>query len=895
MSLSDARTDPLARARARAEAHSPFLRGLIRREDDLLARMDDQGFDSALETALARLDPADPSPSLRQARAGVALTVALADLSGAWPLEQVTTALTRFADTALDFAIQAAFADRGHTPRGLAALALGKMGSHELNYSSDIDLIFLHDPDSLPRRDDEDPTEAAVRLVRRIVTLLSERTADGYALRVDLRLRPDPDSTPSSLPVGAAEHYYQSQALAWERSAFIRARAAAGDLALGRSFLAAIQPFIWRRSLDYSALAEIREVSHQIRDHFDEVQALGPGFDLKRGRGGIRECEFYAQVHQMIFGGRDPSLRPGATLDALAALAAAGRIPEPDARLLADAYRHHRTLEHRIQMVADQQTHAIPRLAPERAQVAGLMGAASWRAVESDLAPRLKAVARLYDRLLETGEGQRGPRLPQDSASIQAWAGAARIKDPQLLANLTEGWRSGRPRSLRAPEAARAFEQVIPPLLQSIATGRTGREALLRLDQLITALPSGVQFWRLLAAHPALLKVVGRLLTTTPLLADALARRPSLLDVLLEPASPLPDIAAASAELENLCRGLDGEQLLDRVRIWTAERRFALGVQLIDGTVTPADASRELSLMAEAAVTLLARTTTAEFTARHGEIPGGRLLPLALGRFGGGQLTAQSDLDLVFLFTGSYEALSTGTPPLSASAWFNRLVPRLVAALTVPTAAGPLYEVDTRLRPSGADGLLAVSLDSFIRYQQSDAGIWEQMALTRARPIACEASDAALAQAAIDSLVATPRDAGHVRREAAEMRRHMARHKPQAGPFDVKLMKGGLVDIEFIVATRALLAGAPVPADLEAAAALHAPELVEPARLMNAILVMLRLIQPHDAAAAPDAAAGALLARACGKPGLASLKADLSQARGTVTRLWAETFPKGDT
>jgi glutamate-ammonia-ligase adenylyltransferase len=893
MTFADAKVRSLSDARTRAEAHSPFLRGLIRHEVELMAQMEVEGFAAALEAALARLDTEDPAPSLRQSRSGVALTVALADLSGAWPLEKVTTALTRFADTALDFAIHAAFADRGHSPQGLAALALGKMGSLELNYSSDIDLIFLHDPETLPRRDGEDPTEAAVRLVRRVVALLSERTADGYALRVDLRLRPDPDSTPSSLPIGAAEHYYQSQALAWERSAFIRARAAAGDLSLGRSFLAAVQPFIWRRSLDYSALAEIREVSHQIRDHFADGQALGPGFDLKRGRGGIRECEFYAQVHQMIFGGRDSSLRPGATMDALAALADAGRINPDDARLLAEAYRHYRTLEHRIQMVADQQTHAIPRLAADRAQVAGLMGAPNWRAVEAELAPRIKAVARLYDRLLGTGEGPRGPRLPQGTDSIVGWATKARVRDPLLLATLTDSWRSGRPRSLRAPESQRAFEQVIPLLVQQVGTGRTGREALLRLDQLIAALPSGVQFWRLLAAHPALLKVVARLLTATPLLADALARRPSLLDVLLEPASPLPDIATASAELDSVCRNLEGEQLLDRVRIWTAERRFALGVQLLDGTISPADASRELSLMAEAAVALLARTTIAEFTARHGEIPGGRLIPLALGRFGGGQLTAQSDLDLVFLFTGSYETLSTSTPPLSASAWFNRLVPRLVAALTVPTAAGTLYEVDTRLRPSGADGLPAVSLDSFVHYQQAEAGVWEQMALTRARPIGCAAGDAALAQAGIDSLVSAPRNEAHVRREAAEMRRHMARHKPQAGPFDVKLMKGGLVDIEFIVAVRALLAGRPVPANLEQAAAIHAPELVEPARLMNAILVMLRLIQPHDAAAAPDAAAGALLARACGKSGLASLKADLSQARGTVTRLWTETF-QGD-
>lgn len=881
-------------ALANAEANSPFLRGLIRREPELIAEMHAGGFDAAIASSTARLDPGNPAQTVREARGGIALTVALADLAGAWPLEQVTAALTGFADAALDFAIAAAFAERGHKPAGLAALALGKMGSFELNYSSDIDLIFLHDPETLPRREGEDPTEAAVRLVRRVVVLLSERTADGYALRVDLRLRPDPDSTPSSLPVGAAEHYYQSQALAWERSAFIRSRAAAGDVALGRRFLADIQPFIWRRSLDYSALAEIREVSHRIRDHFEAGQKLGPGYDLKRGRGGIREIEFYAQVHQMIFGGRDPSLRVGATLDALKALAAAGKINAGEAEMLAEAYRYHRTLEHRIQMRADQQTHAVPKLAAERAQVAALAGAPNWKAVEAELAPRIKSVGRLYDQLLEAGGEGRGPRIPHGMAAAEQWAAKARVKDPQLLATLLEGWRSGRPRSLRAPEAQTAFEAVIPGLVQKLDTSRTGREALLRLDQLIQALPSGVQFWRLLAAHPALVGVLGRLLTATPLLADALARRPSLLDVLLEPASPLPDIAAANSELRNLCRGLEGEQLLDRVRLWTAERRFLLGVQLLDGSATPEVASHELSLMAEAAVGLLAETVTREFTARHGDIPGGRLVPLALGRFGGSQLTTQSDLDLVLLFTGSFETQSTGTPPLSASAWFNRLGTRLIGALTVPTAAGSLYEVDTRLRPSGNDGLLVVSLDSFVRYQQQDAGVWELMALTRARPIACTAEDATAARAAIDSIVSAPRDPAFVRREALDMRRHIAKHKPPAGPFDVKLMKGGLVDIEFIIQTRALTAGRPVPPNLMEAAEMLAPELADPARLMMAMLVMLRLVQPHDASAAPDAAAGAVIARACGKASLASLKADLKTARAIVAQSWADTFARSE-
>jgi glutamate-ammonia-ligase adenylyltransferase len=877
---------------ARAQAHSSFLRGLLRREGELVATIADAGLEAALRASEGRLDAAAPAASLRAARSGVALAVALADLAGAWSLEQVTAALAGFADRALAFAIEAAFAERGQPPGGLVALALGKLGSRELNYSSDVDLIFLHDPERLARRAGDDPTEAAVRLVRRVVALLAERTGDGYAFRVDLRLRPDPTSTPASLPLGAALHYYQSEALAWERSAFIRARAAAGDIAMGAAFLASIDPFIWRRSLDYSALAEIGEMSQSIRDHFGEVEKLGPGFDLKRGRGGIREVEFFAQVHQLIFGGRDPSLRAGATLDALSALAAAGRIPEADAAMLADAYRTLRTVEHRIQMVEDEQTHAVPKLAAERARVAGLIGVPGWKAVEAKLQPHLKAVAKAYDRLLESGGDRRGPRLPRTRADLEKWGASAKLRDPALLGTLVEGWRSGRPRSLRAPPALSAFEAVIPRLVQKVGTGRTGREALLRLDRLIAALPSGVQFWRLLAAHPPLADVVARLLTSTPLLADALARRPSLIDVLLEPAAPPIGLAAAEAELGAVTRGLAGEALLDRVRLWTAERRFQLGVQLLDGKLSPGAASRQLALMAESTVGLLAGAVTADFAARHGEVPGGRLLPLALGRFGGGQLTAQSDLDLVLLFTGSHEARSTGTPSQSASAWFNRLGPRLIAALTVPTAAGPLYDVDTRLRPSGNDGLLVVSLDSFAAYQAREAGILELLALTRARPVGADPADALLAQATIDRLVALPRDAASVAAQALDMRRHMARHKPPAGPFDVKLMKGGLVDIEYILGVRALTSGRAVPADLEAAARLLAPELEAPARLMMAMLVMLRLVQPHDAAAAPDAVAGALIARACGKSGLAALRTDLAQARRIVAASWAETFAK---
>ncbi|WP_448578219.1 bifunctional [glutamine synthetase] adenylyltransferase/[glutamine synthetase]-adenylyl-L-tyrosine phosphorylase [Thermaurantiacus sp.] len=886
-------------ARARAEAHAPYLRGLLRREaDGILPLLDTDepraALHLALATALARHDPEAPAASLRAAKAGVALTVALADLAGLWPLEEVTLALSRAADSAIQCALDAAFAERGIPEgerRGLAVLGLGKLGSHELNYSSDVDLIVLHDPTTLPHRAQDDVDEAAVRLVRRMATLLSERTAEGYAWRVDLRLRPDPDSTPPSLRLAAAEAYYQSEALAWERAAFIRARTVAGDRGLGDGLLATLTPFLWRRSLDYSALAEIREVSARIRDHFGEVEAFGPGFDLKRGRGGIREVEFFAQTHQLIFGGREPALRAPATLDALKALAAEGRISAADADTLSAAYRHLRTLEHRLQMVADQQTHIIPRQAAERKAVAGLMGAPAWQDVARMTEPHLKRVGRIYDRLLESAEGKKlAERVPAEREAAIRWARAAGLADVELFAASLAVWRSGRPRSLRRPEAMAAFETVLPALAKAIGRGPDGRARLLRFDEFVQALPSGVQFWRLLVAHPPLAGLLASILATTPMLADSLARRPELIDVVIDPPPPLATLGEALAELGRPQPDEPLEPLLDRVRRWTAERRFRIGLDLLEGRRPPLDAARELSLMAEAGLVRLQAAVTHAFEARHGRVPEGELLVLALGRFGGQALTPQSDLDLVLLFTGDFRRQSDGPQPLSASTYFNRLGQRLLGALSAPTAEGPLYQVDTRLRPSGNQGLLVVSLDSFEAYQRDEAEIWETLALTRARPVSGSAHAQRLADAALERLLTCQRPPDTVLREAVDMRRMMDQHKPAGGPWDVKLMKGGLVDLEFLVAARALVAGTRVPPDLDAACGQLAPALRAAHAFLMGLLVILRLILPADRTAAPDRASLALLARACGKKNRNELRAELDEARKAVLQAWEETF-----
>ncbi|MET0269245.1 MAG: DUF294 nucleotidyltransferase-like domain-containing protein, partial [Sphingomonas sp.] len=353
----------IAGAIARATAHAPFLRRVIEQRPGLVARIETGDFAGALAEAREPADTPDAvARALRRERQALALVVAIGDLSGAMPFETVVMLLSDFADRALDLAIRTAIAERAPDaePTGFAALALGKHGSRELNYSSDIDPILIFDPETLPRRQRDEPVEAAVRIARRVVSLLQDRTGDGYVLRVDLRLRPSPEASPLALPVDAALAYYESSALPWERAAFIRARAAAGDIALGQRFLDAVKPFVWRRALDYGAVKEVRGISRRIRDHAAQGQRLGPGFDMKKGRGGIREVEFFAQIHQLIHGGREPALRAPATLDALAALAAADRIDLETAARLGDTYRLLRTVEHRLQMVDDRQTHRLP-------------------------------------------------------------------------------------------------------------------------------------------------------------------------------------------------------------------------------------------------------------------------------------------------------------------------------------------------------------------------------------------------------------------------------------------------------------------------------------------------------------------------------------------------------
>lgn len=881
----DAREAALARARA----HSPFLRNAADRWPQIGATFIEEGSEAATALALSATGPTTDI-LLRRQRDGLALAVALGDLCGELPLEAVTGQLSDFADAAIDLALRTAMAERGDVdePLGLTVLALGKLGSRELNYSSDVDLILLFDPATMPRRARDDPGEAAVRYSRRLVELLQQRTADGYVARVDLRLRPAPEVTPIVLSVGAAISYYESSALPWERAAFIRARACAGDLELGQRFLAEIQPFIWRRAIDFGAIDEIRDISLRIRDHFAQGQLFGPGFDLKRGRGGIREAEFFTQVQQLVHGGRDPGLRASSTLDALAALSRADRIDSVVAIAIGDAYRALRTAEHRVQMIDDRQVHRLPATAAALDQVALLDGRKDGDELLDALRGHVDAVAIQFDGLVREG----GDLMSNDLDILRAQLTEMGFEPDAALRRVAD-WRSGRSRSLRSPAARAAFEAMLPNLMRAAGAGPDPQRALNRFSDLVEKLSSGVNFYRLLEARPQLAALVAQILTHAPALADQLARRPTLLDGLVDESSfaPPPSAEALAAQFIAAIANDPLDTALDRVRRMVGERRFALGVQLIAAHRDPIVVAEGYSDLAEAAIVALSDAVARDFAVVHGRIPGGELVVLALGRLGGRALTNASDLDLVYLFDAPERAVSDGTRSLAATDYYNRLASRVSAALSVQTAAGPLYDVDTRLRPQGAQGMLAVSLAAFEAYQRSDAWTWEHMALCRARPVTGSSESRAKVRERIVALLSEPRDTTKIRADAATMRGDIERHKPPAGAMDVKLGPGGLVDLEFAVHTLQLTRRVGFDPRLEVAiGALVDAGLIDAGadpdlRLLSRVLVVLRLVAPQGMD--PAEQSRSLAATLCGHDDWTALVAALAAARERIAARWA--------
>ena len=907
--------------------NSPFLAQALLRNPQALRKLAEQEPQATFAEICASVEAAwrdsagvdDLMSRLRTARLGAAVTAALADVGGAWSLEDVTTALSAFADAAIGAATRhqlAAAAAAGNLElsdpndpamgSGFFVLAVGKLGSRELNYSSDVDLIALWDPERASPAPGAEPHDLFVRLTREIVRILSQVTADGYVFRVDLRLRPDPGATPVAMSTLAAETYYESVGQNWERAALIRARAMAGDREAGAAFRKALVPFLWRKHLDFAAIDDIHSIKRQIHAHKGHARVEVRGHDIKLGAGGIRDIEFFAQTQQLIAGGRDPRLRVPDTPGALRALSEAGVIEDDAASELIAAYRFLRTLEHRLQMIADEQTHTVP--ADDRAfeRVATFAGFADSTAFTAALRDHLDIVAGHSARLFEHAP-------PLSSAGNLVFTGGgddpATLKtlerlgfpDPPRAARLVRGWHHGRYRATRTARARALLTELAPTLLEAFGRTPAPGTALLHLDEFLSRLPAGVQLFSLFVAHPELLDLLAEVMGTAPKLAEHLALTPTLLDSVLEPEfyDPPPGAEALQSELEAaLSPSETFEQNLDAARRWAKDRRFQVGVQVMRGRLGPVESGHALTRIADVLIQALLPRTAAEVDAAHGAIDGSAFAVLAMGKLGARELTSGSDLDLIFLYRSAGPgAESTGPRPLAESQYFARLAQRLLAALTAPTAEGTLFEVDMRLRPSGAAGPIAIGFEAFLRYQREVAWTWEHQALTRARIVA---GDDALASEAIDgirAILASPRDPDHLLRDVAEMRARIDRDKGSTNLWRVKYVRGGLVDLEFLGQYLALRGAAEHPdlptgdtaetfRRLGASGALEPDEAAELARatlLLRGIQGFLRECYVDDLREedASDALTRAL-ARAAGAGSFAELRDRLAAIEASV-------------
>jgi len=801
-----------------------FVTDLWRRGPDGVESDLDQELAAARGAARDGTPPAIVATTLRRLKQRVALAIAVADIAGVWPLDRITGALSAFASACLEVltnAILLQLARDGQLAIGndpdaaaLTVLGMGKLGAGELNYSSDIDLILLYDRDAPSLAGNEQLSRHFVRGARMLVQLMSEVSADGYIFRTDLRLRPDPGSTPLAMSVQAAELYYESVGQNWERAAMIKAHPVAGNRAVGQAFLGGLTPYIWRKHLDFAAIHDIHSIKRQINAHRGGNAVKVLGHNIKLGRGGIREIEFFAQTQQLIFGGRNPALRHRSTCQALRALSAAGHVLPAVTDELIEAYGFLRRVEHRLQMVDDRQTHSLPDDEAGIAAIATFLGYADAQSFQRELLDRLHCVEGHYARLFEEAPSLAGPggnlvfTGTDDDPGTLTTLGALGFRDPAAAAGIVRRWHHGRFRSTATARARELLTELMPGLLKALGATAAPDQALLNFDRFLGNLPAGVQLFSLFKSNPALLELVATVMGSAPGLAAQLARRTILLDSVLSPAfyRSLPPATDLEADLASQLSPIDHEQdVLDLARRWANDRRFQIGVQQLKSIVRPAQAGEAYSDVASATIAALCDRVERGFAELHGGFQGQRLAVLGLGKLGSREMSATSDLDLIFAYDipPGLDA-SDGRQPLAPIQYYTRLSAKIVTALTTHTNEGGLYEVDMRLRPSGRAGPLANSLEGFESYHAQSAWTWEHMALTRARVIH---GPPALAQRLCDIIADTlrrPRDAAALVRDVADMRDRIARHAPPKSPWDFKHLPGGLFDIDFVAQYLAL-------------------------------------------------------------------------------------------
>ena len=922
--------------------NSPFLSRLMVREAETLphllnndpSELLSQLLDECVVQAAKATDRSELMEVARTAKRQVALLTAIADVSTVWQLQDVTHALTSLADTVIEATCcwllrEAAkkgdivLADEAVPTRGsgLIVIAMGKHGAFELNYSSDIDIIVFYEPDGLIFSKDIDPGSFFVRLTRELVKVMQEPTGGGYVFRIDLRLRPDAGATNVAISAEAAETYYETMGQNWERAAMIKARACAGDLKAGRRLLDMLAPFVWRRYLDFAAIEDIHSLKRQIHAHGGHGAIAVEGHDVKLGRGGIREIEFFVQIQQLIGGGKSPALRGRATLEMLDVLVDEGWIATETRTDLIDAYKYLRALEHRLQMVNDEQTHRMPRTSDGVAAIAAFMGYEQEGEFRHDLRRHLLTVqghyAKLFEREPSSTPGEDAlvfSGTDDDPATIRALSDMG-FENPTVILDTVRQWHFGRIPATRAPRSRELLSKITPRLLKSIAAVDQPDQAMTRFDTFLSGQPAGVQFFSLLFQNPALIDLLSGIMGSAPMLARYLSEHPNVLEAVIAADfyEPLADEQTRSTEVDGLVAQADGfEQVLDLTRIYAREQMFQIGVQVLTGTAPAREAGRAYADLATALVRGMVPVSLEEIQRDHGNLTGGEMAVVAMGKLGGGEMTATSDLDLIVIYDFEGEATeSDGRRPIAGVRYFTRVCQRLISALTAPTAEGPLFEVDMQLRPSGRAGPLATRLRSFVTYHHESAWTWEKMALTRARVISGTPAMREKVSAAIADALCETRSAPAVAQDIVDMRERIYKELGSDQLWDIKHGRGGLVDLEFIAQALQLIHACEQPdlldtgtlsalANLVDAGVIEAglgSELIAIANKYHSLTQILRIavqgtFEPANAAEALKSR----LARAIDVPSFAAVERDLSEAKSTVAEafgLLVESRAKG--
>lgn len=805
---------------------SPYLLRLLFSHRDFVAQIITKGYQTAFADLLKETFPKlydgedieETGRLLRLLKRRSALLIALADLSGQWDLAKVTHALSVLAEACLRIAVAVVLRRWHHkgdlcltdekNPEkdcGFFIIAMGKLGARELNYSSDIDLIVLYDEEKVPYSGKKEIGSFFVRLTQEIIALLDDKTAYGYVFRTDLRLRPDPGSTPVALSTQAAACYYESFAQNWERAAFIKARVVAGDKIAGNAFLKEIRPFVWRRTTDFYALRQISDIKRSLGARSSEKPDKS-GFNVKLGQGGIREIEFFTQLQQLLWGGRDPRLRARSTLVALNALTKAGWVKTQDRADLIEAYEFLRLVEHRLQMQEDQQTQTLPRSDRDLEVFARFCGFDCGNDFLNVLNLHCRRVREIYDSLFarEDQENEQilsfsGTDLPEQTVDYLKERGFKNI-DP--IAQTVRGWLSGRYRALRSDRARELMNDLLDLIFNALSKSQDPDGAFLAFDEFLRGLPAGVQLFSLFQSRPALLDLLTELISHAPVLSAELTRHSELFDAVLSPSffTPFPDVGDLKTEMKSVLELTDDdEQALDALRRFVREKKFRCAVLFLQGLMDRNSLGRHLADLVTAALQMICPIVLNAFEKRYGKFDHSSFSFILLGKAGSREMNFSSDLDILFVYDvkGDNPESTGGTSSLLPSVYYARLAQRFVNALTANTKDGILWTVDMRLRPSGNAGPVAVSFDSFAKYYSESAWTWELMALTKARVVWGESEKMT---AEIQKQLSLSRDPDQVKQDVSEMRQKMKEQfKTSSVLHQIKYGDGGMIDIEFSV------------------------------------------------------------------------------------------------